>query len=55
MDVVSKAFHELILQANRAHFAYNQHGPEAGAYALRCLVEQAAALDQHLRFSKKEE
>lgn len=53
MTATTKAFHELILQANRAHKAYNEHGPEAGVFALQCLFEQLQALAQHIQHEKE--
>ena len=48
MDVTTKAFHDLIVHANRCHKAFNQHGPAAAAYGLRSLREGTATLIPHL-------
>lgn len=40
-DPIAKAFWTLIMQANAAHFTYNQSGPQAAYYALAKLVENA--------------
>jgi hypothetical protein len=48
MDATTKAFHELILQANRAHKAYNDVGHEAALLALQDLYAQTEALAHHI-------
>lgn len=53
MQITTKAFHELILQANRAHKAYNEVGPDAALAALRDLGEQLDALYHHLSNEKE--
>lgn len=53
MTATTKAFHELILQANRAHKAYNTHGQAAGLHALACLLEHLQALAHHIQHEKE--
>lgn len=49
MQATTQAFHELILQANRAHKAYNEVRPDASLAALRDLGEQLTTLYHHLQ------
>lgn len=55
MDIVTKAFHEMILQANRAHKAYNEVGTTAALLALQDLHEQVMALAHRISNEKPRE
>lgn len=48
MNAIDLAFQGIIVEANRAHRAYNHHGPDAGMLALAALEEQSEALRSHL-------
>ncbi|MBW2636956.1 MAG: hypothetical protein JRC86_05455 [Deltaproteobacteria bacterium] len=44
----TKAFQDIILQANRAHKAYNEKGKDVGIYALAGLAEMVQTMIHHL-------